>query len=121
MSSLKAIVFILCILVTILILNIIGCSDKRISNSNYGICLPHGVESLPHPSEIVSALNVMTDYGPGFFVTYQTSNHTVQIIWFNSLPIAIDSEAEKPVGPVWVRESLDECTWKQVILGGVQI
>ena len=82
------------------------------------MCLPPGITTLPSPSSITSGESVRTDVGPGILLRYRDTTHSIDIVWVQGEPIAIDPDATDSLVPVWIKSSEAPCRWYQEIVGG---
>ena len=85
------------------------------------MCLPPSVTTLPLPSSITSGESVRTDLGPGILLRYRDTTHSIDIVWVEGKPIAIDPDATDPLVPVWLKSSEAPCRWYQEWVGGERV
>ena len=99
-----------------LAISIGGCATvaERATDLALLACLPPGIAALPPSNEVRGMKAVLTPAGTGVLVRYPT----MHVVIANGMVLSLDPEPEKPVGPVWVRNSLTACEWHQQVVGG---
>ena len=101
---------------------LVGCASLPASVSDDPpMCLPPGITTLPSPSSITSGESVRTDLGPGILLRYRDTTHSIDIVWVEGKPIAIDPDATDPLVPVWLKSSEAPCRWYQEWVGGERV